>query len=90
MDKRRIQLDFSEQLITEIDRLQSRAGFATRAELIRHALRFLQWTMSEVNDRNATLIIERDGTQREILFPFWVDSPEAATISREEHSDSAR
>jgi Arc/MetJ-type ribon-helix-helix transcriptional regulator len=90
MDKRRVQLDFSEQLMTEIDRLQSKGGFATRAELIRHALRFLQWTMTELNDGNATLIIERDGTQREVLFPFWVGCPEAATLSSEEHSDSAK
>ncbi len=92
VEKRRVQLDFSDRLISEMDDLQARAGFSTRSELIRHALRLLQWTITEVYDKDGTLIIEREGRQREVLIPFWATGQQAAgpVPESEDHDDSTR
>ena len=69
--KTRVQFDFTEEALREADQLQKDAGFSSRAELIRHALRLLQWLMNEIRKEKATLYIEKDGKMREIVFPFW-------------------
>lgn len=69
--KKRIQFDFTEGVLEEIEQMQKATGLSTRAELIRHALRFLQWIVEEVRDKKSTLLIERDGVVREVVFPFW-------------------
>jgi metal-responsive CopG/Arc/MetJ family transcriptional regulator len=71
MAKSRLQFDFSEEAIEELDQLQEKTGLATRAELIRQALRILQWMMHEATENEATFLLEKDGKQREIVFPFW-------------------
>jgi Arc/MetJ-type ribon-helix-helix transcriptional regulator len=71
MEKRRLQFDFTEEAVKELDDLQKLTGFPTRAELIRHALRFLQWTVRETVTDRATLLIEKNGKVRQIVFPFW-------------------
>ena len=70
-EKKRLQFDFSEEALNEVDRLRAMTGFTTRAELIRHALRFLQWAVDETSTKGATLLVEKDGNQREVIFPFW-------------------
>jgi hypothetical protein len=71
MEKRRLQFDFTEDALTEMDELQRVAGLSTRADLIRYAVRFLQWATDEVTSNDATLLIEKNGTTRQIVFPFW-------------------
>ena len=70
MTKHRLQFDFSEEALKQLDELKDAAGLGTRAELIRQALRLLQWTLTETKDNNATILVERDGKMREIVFPF--------------------
>ena len=76
MPKHRLQLDFSAEALRELDELRQDTGLSTRAELIRQALRLLQWTVAETQKKNSTILVERDGKLREVVFPFWVASGE--------------
>jgi len=71
MDKKRIQFDFSGEALQELDQLRALTGFSSRADLIRHALRFLHWTVQQTKSGNVSLVLSKDGVQREVLFPFW-------------------
>jgi len=71
MAKHRLQFDFSEEALEDLDNLREVTGLQTRAELIRHALRFLQWTLDETKKNDATLLLEKNGKLREVVFPFW-------------------
>lgn len=70
MAKQRLQFDFTAEALAELDTLKDRAGFSTRAELIRHSLRFLNWTIGE-HQNGAQMLLEKDGKTREVVFPFW-------------------
>jgi hypothetical protein len=71
MVKKRLQFDFTEDALQELDELQKSTGAPTRAELIRHSLRLLQWMIDETKHHNATLLIERNGKIRElVLLPY--------------------
>lgn len=70
MAKHRLQFDFDEVAVQEIDALREKTGLPNRAELVRHALRFLDWTCDEIAT-GAKLLIEKNGQAREIIFPFW-------------------
>lgn len=82
MEKKRLQFDFTDEALRELDQLQQATGLPTRAELIRHALRFLQWGIDETRNNNASLLIEKNGKLREVIFPFWLTS-KASTKGRE-------
>ena len=84
MEKRRVQFEFSDQLVNEIDGLCQKLGFSTRTEFVRHAIRFLQWTYAEVQEKNGRLVIDRNGKQLEILFPFWIATDNA--VNAVEHT----
>lgn len=51
MAKHRLQFDFDEEALKELDTLREETGFPTRAELIRHALKFFQWTVDETKKK---------------------------------------
>lgn len=70
MAKHRLQFDFSESALKEIDELRQATALLNRAELVRHALRFLQWTLGETQE-GGKLLIEKNGIIREVIFPFW-------------------
>jgi hypothetical protein len=69
MEKRRLQFDFTEEAVEELDELQQLTHLPTRVEAIRHALRFLRWAVDETRN-GGMLCIERDGKIREVI-PFW-------------------
>jgi ribbon-helix-helix CopG family protein len=71
MPKTRLQFDFSEDALKELQELQAETGLPTRAELIRQSLRLLQWMLKETTDNNATFLVEKNGKIREVVFPFW-------------------
>lgn len=71
MPKSRLQFDFSEDALRELEQLQEETGLPTRAELIRQSLKLLQWMLNETTEHNATFLVEKDGKVREIVFPFW-------------------
>jgi metal-responsive CopG/Arc/MetJ family transcriptional regulator len=74
MTKHRLQFDFSEEALRQLDELKDTAGVATRADLIRHALRWLQWTLTETQKNKATLLVEKNGQVREVVLPFLTGS----------------
>lgn len=71
MPKHRLQLDFSEDALQQLDALKESTGASNRAELIRQALQLFYWTVVETRDNNATLLLEKEGKLREVVFPFW-------------------
>ena len=78
MAKNRLQFDFTDGALSELDELKAATGAQNRAEVIRQALRLLQWTVEQTRDENATVIVEKNGRQREVIFPF-LSSAKAAT-----------
>ena len=76
MTKRRLQFDFDEVAVKELDELREATALPNRAELIRHALQFLQWTLDETR-KGSTLLLEKDGNLRQVIFPFWTMTAEA-------------
>jgi hypothetical protein len=50
--------------------LKNATGAPSRAEVIRQSLRLLQWTIEQTRDENATVLVEKNGRQREVIFPF--------------------
>jgi len=70
MAKTRLQFDFTEDALSELDELKGATGATNRAEVIRQALRLLQWTIEQTRDENATVLVEKNGRQREVIFPF--------------------
>lgn len=69
VDKYRVQLDFSGKAVEEVDQLKQIIGASSRADVIRNALRWLFWCAKQVS-LGGTILLERDGKQREIVFPF--------------------
>jgi len=69
IDKYRVQLDFSGAAVAELDELKEIVGASSRADVIRNALRWLFWCADQVV-RGATILVELDGKQREVVFPF--------------------
>jgi metal-responsive CopG/Arc/MetJ family transcriptional regulator len=70
MAKTRLQFDFTDEALGELDELKRATGAANRAEVIRQSLRLLQWTIEQTRDENATVLVEKNGRQREVIFPF--------------------
>ena len=70
MTKTRLQFDFTGEALSELDELKGATGATNRAEVIRMALRLLQWTIEQTRDENATVLVEKNGRQREVIFPF--------------------
>ena len=70
MAKTRLQFDFTEDALSELDELKGATGATNRAEVIRQSLRLLQWTIEQTRDEKATVLVEKNGRQREVIFPF--------------------
>jgi len=64
----RVQLDFYENSLRDLDELKELTSASGRAEVIRNALRWMFWCAEEVS-RGGTIVVERDGKQREVVFP---------------------
>ena len=87
-NRKRLQFDFTPDALEELDELQRKTGLPSRADLIRHALRFLQWTLEETYDKGANIVLEKDGKLRQVVFPFWnVKRPEEAIFATSTSSD---
>ena len=70
MAKTRLQFDFTDDALGQLDELKGATGATNRAEVIRQALRLLQWTIEQTQDEKATVLVEKDGKQREVIFPY--------------------
>ena len=65
----RVQFDFSSEALRELDNLKTKIGAATRAEVVRYALRTLQWVIQQIQS-DTTILVETNGRTREVVFPF--------------------
>ena len=81
-EKYRVQLDFTSEAFQELEALKVRVGATTRAEVVRYALRTLQWTIQQI-DEGAKIFVERDGKEHEVVFQFLPDARSSATSRQE-------
>ncbi len=68
-NKRRVQLDFSENALAELDQLQADVDLPTRAELIKQSLRLFYWMWKE--QKRGRILVEDENGIRQIMFPYW-------------------
>ncbi|MBI2683341.1 MAG: hypothetical protein HYX26_09045 [Acidobacteriales bacterium] len=69
MEKIRVQFDFTEKALQELDRLKNALQVSSRADVVRFSLRIMQWMTQELGS-GSRLMVERDGTLHEVVFPF--------------------
>lgn len=69
MTKLRVQLDFTQAAVKELDELKHLMGASSRAEVIRHALRWMYWTVRQLN-AGSRLLMDEAGEQKEVVLPF--------------------
>jgi hypothetical protein len=79
MDKVRIQLDFSPRAVKELDEMKELMDVSSRAEVVRHALRWTRWTVLNIAN-GGRLLLEKDGQQQEVVLPFATPDPAAAGV----------
>jgi len=82
MAKTRLQFDFSDESLSQLDELKGATGATNRAEVIRQALRLLQWTIEQTQDEKATVLFEKNGRQREVIFPYLSNRNTAKAVAR--------
>jgi hypothetical protein len=83
-EKRRLQFDFTEEAVHVLDQLQKLTGLPNRAEVIRQAVRCFQWIAEETVKNKGTVMLEKEGRIREVIFPFLVTTPAAGQTNAEE------
>ncbi len=65
----RVQFDFSPESLEELVSVKLALRLKTKAEVIRYALRVLQWMVEQARSGNKVLV-EKNGVLQEVLFPF--------------------
>jgi hypothetical protein len=60
-DKSRVQFDFTPEALSTLDRLKEKLSLSSRADVIRYALRILDWTLERLQSENKILVQEKDG-----------------------------
>jgi hypothetical protein len=68
-EKYRVQFDFTSEAFDELERLKVSVGASSRAEVVRYALRILQWATDEVH-RGGEILVRRGGETERVVFPF--------------------
>jgi len=68
-DTHKVQFSFSKQALDDLDELKERIEAPSRAETIRYALRWLQWTVEEMRSGNKICLETNEGV-REVMIPF--------------------
>lgn len=67
-DKFRVQLDFTPEAYQELEALKGRLQANSKAEVVRCAMRVLQWVLDAQD--HGKILEEFDGRQREVIFGF--------------------
>jgi hypothetical protein len=79
-EKYRVQFDFTPDAFEELERLKAAVGASSRAEVVRYALRILQWSIDEVH-AGADILVRKGGETEKVVFPFLSPSRSEATKS---------
>jgi metal-responsive CopG/Arc/MetJ family transcriptional regulator len=74
MEKKRLQLDFSDSAYQELEEMQDRLNAPSKSEVIRNALGILRWVVDEV-DKDHRILVEKPEGTREIVFHFITRAP---------------
>ncbi len=74
MEKKRLQLDFSDSAYQELEEMQNRLNAPSKSEVIRNALGILRWVVDEV-DKDHRILVEKPEGTREIVFHFITHAP---------------
>jgi hypothetical protein len=74
MEKKRLQLDFSDSAYKELEELQDRLNAPSKSEVIRNALGVLRWVVDEV-DKDHRILVEKPEGTREVVFHFVTRAP---------------
>jgi metal-responsive CopG/Arc/MetJ family transcriptional regulator len=69
-DKYRVQLDFSEEALHELNDLQKKLHASSRAEVVRNALGVLRWVTNHLNAGDKIIVEKANGTKSDVEFPF--------------------
>ncbi len=69
MGMHKIQFNFTQRALKDLDELRERIDAPSRAETIRHALRLLQWVADEIAQGHKVYVGKKKGIQ-EVIFPF--------------------
>jgi len=77
--KVRVQLDFQPEAYASLLQLQAETGAPSLVETVRYSLRTLQWVAQTVRV-GATILVEKNGKQQLVVFPFIVSHPEPEII----------
>lgn len=68
-DKSRVQFDFTPDALQTLDSIRAMLSLSSRAEVIRYALKTLQWVLEQLQS-GAKILVEKDGKAQEVVFPF--------------------
>lgn len=74
MEKKRLQLDFSESAYKELEDLQDRLNAPSKSDVIRNALGVLRWVLEET-DKDHRILVEKPEGMREVVFHFLTRVP---------------
>ena len=69
LEKTRVQFDFTPDALGQLDDLKGRIKASNRAEVVRNALRVLQWLVDTLKS-GGRILVERDGKVESVVFPF--------------------
>lgn len=66
----RVQFEFSDTAIKELDTLKEKLNAKSRGEVINHALGVLKWLVNEKFEKESKIIVERkNAPSKEVVFP---------------------
>jgi hypothetical protein len=68
-EKYRVQFDFTPEAFAELERLKTVVGASSRAEVVRYAMRILQWAIDEV-ESGAEILVRSGNETEKVIFPF--------------------
>lgn len=68
-EKYRVQFDFTPEAFEELERLKVAVGASSRAEVVRYALRVLQWSIDETR-AGGEILVRKGGETEKVVFPF--------------------
>lgn len=61
MSKKRLQFDFSDEAVKRLDEIVERIHASTRAEVVRRALKLYDWVTWELNHKEASIALDKNG-----------------------------
>ena len=58
--KERVQFDFSTEALQRLDAIKEQTGAATRAEVVRNALKVYEWLISEISPDSTIEVVDKN------------------------------